>query len=51
VIPYPLGEHLFALAREPKRFVRVPDAHHNDVFASAHLFDEITAFVSAHVRG
>jgi fermentation-respiration switch protein FrsA (DUF1100 family) len=51
VIPYQLGERLFAVARDPKRFVRVPGAHHNDVFAYSLLFDEITAFVSAHVRG
>jgi uncharacterized protein len=51
VVPYELGERLFASAREPKRFVRVPGAHHNDVFASSALLDEIAAFVSAHVRG
>jgi fermentation-respiration switch protein FrsA (DUF1100 family) len=32
VVPFALGERLFAAAPEPKRFVRVPGAHHNDVF-------------------
>jgi fermentation-respiration switch protein FrsA (DUF1100 family) len=33
VIPYAQGEALFAQAREPKRFLAVPGAHHNDVYA------------------
>jgi fermentation-respiration switch protein FrsA (DUF1100 family) len=32
VVPFELGEELFAAAPEPKRFVRVAGAHHNDVF-------------------
>jgi uncharacterized protein len=31
VIPIALGEHLFALAHEPKRFVRFPDGRHDDL--------------------
>lgn len=30
-IPIALGERLFALAREPKQFVRFPDGEHNDL--------------------
>jgi len=44
VVPFALGEQLFAAAREPKRFVRVPGARHNDVLASAPLLDAIAAF-------
>src|SRR5207244_728553 len=29
VVPFALGERLFAAAREPKRFFRVPGGHHN----------------------
>jgi fermentation-respiration switch protein FrsA (DUF1100 family) len=32
VVPYALGEALFAAAGEPKRFLHLPGAHHNDVF-------------------
>jgi fermentation-respiration switch protein FrsA (DUF1100 family) len=31
VIPIVYGERLFALAREPKRFVRFPEGHHEDL--------------------
>jgi fermentation-respiration switch protein FrsA (DUF1100 family) len=31
VIPIALGEKLFALAHEPKQFVRFPDGEHNDL--------------------
>ena len=30
-VPFVLGERLFALAREPKRFVRIPGGGHNDL--------------------
>jgi uncharacterized protein len=30
-IPIAFGERLFALASEPKQFVRFPDGHHNDL--------------------
>ncbi len=29
-IPIGFGAHLFALAREPKQFVRFPEGGHND---------------------
>jgi hypothetical protein len=32
IVPFALGERLFAAAPEPKRFLRVPGAGHNDVF-------------------
>jgi hypothetical protein len=31
VVPIALGERLYALANEPKRFVRFPDAGHEDL--------------------
>jgi fermentation-respiration switch protein FrsA (DUF1100 family) len=31
VVPIALGERLYALANEPKRFVRLPDGGHNDL--------------------
>jgi fermentation-respiration switch protein FrsA (DUF1100 family) len=44
VVPYALGEALFAAAAEPKRFVQIPGAHHNDVFEHPLLLDTIAAF-------
>lgn len=44
VVPFPLGERLFSAAPEPKRFVRVPGAHHNDVLGSPTLLDAIATF-------
>ena len=32
VVPYELGRRLFAAAPEPKRWLDVPGAHHNDVY-------------------
>lgn len=32
VIPYTQGQQLFAAARDPKQFLAVPGAHHNDVY-------------------
>ena len=51
VVPYELGERLFAAAHEPKQFLRVPGAHHNDIFAVPMVVDAIAAFVSSHVKG
>jgi len=51
LVPYTLGEELFAAAREPKRFVRVPGAGHNDVFSYRPLLDAIAEFVAEHSRG
>lgn len=44
VVPYELGERLFAAASEPKTFLAVPGAHHNDVFGSQTLLSAIVAF-------
>ncbi len=44
VIPIAHGETLFALAREPKRFVRLPGANHSDLFDFGAL-DAVDAFV------
>jgi fermentation-respiration switch protein FrsA (DUF1100 family) len=51
LVPYSLGEELFAAAREPKRFLRVPGAGHNDVFSYRPLLDAIAEFVGEHARG
>jgi len=47
VVPFPLGERLFAAALEPKHFVRVPRAHHNDVLDDPELLDTIATFARA----
>lgn len=44
IVPFELGERLFAAAPEPKRFVRVHGAHHNDVFEAPSLLDAIARF-------
>jgi fermentation-respiration switch protein FrsA (DUF1100 family) len=47
VVPYALGEALFAAADEPKCFLRLPGAHHNDVFEQTALLDAIADFARA----
>jgi fermentation-respiration switch protein FrsA (DUF1100 family) len=44
VVPYALGEALFAAAAVPKRFVRVAGAGHNDIFDHPALIGAIAAF-------
>ena len=44
VVPYDLGQRLFAAANQPKQFLQVRGAHHNDVFAAPGLLDAIAAF-------
>jgi hypothetical protein len=44
IVPYELGERLFAAAPEPKRFLPVRGATHNDVLAHPTLLDAIAAF-------
>lgn len=51
IVPFALGERLFALAPEPKRFLRVRGAGHDDVLWSPLLLEELVKFASAHVRG
>ena len=44
IVPFDLGERLFAAAPEPKRFVRAPGAHHNDVFDAPGVVEAIADF-------
>ncbi|NWG53490.1 MAG: alpha/beta hydrolase [Hydrogenophilaceae bacterium] len=44
-IPIRYGERLFALAREPKRFIRVPNAGHDDLVAHG-LYAHVQAFLN-----
>lgn len=44
IVPFALGEQLYAAAREPKQFLRIDGAHHNDIFASRDLLDAIATF-------
>ena len=46
-MPYALGERLYAAAGEPKQFLRIPGATHNDVLGFPALLDAITAFAHA----
>jgi uncharacterized protein len=45
VVPYELGERLFAAAPEPKRFLRVPGAGHEDIFDHEPLIEELARFL------
>jgi fermentation-respiration switch protein FrsA (DUF1100 family) len=44
IVPYELGERLFAAAAEPKRFLRVRGATHNDVLGYPELLDALADF-------
>ena len=46
IVPFELGVKLFEAANEPKKFLRVEGAHHNDVFASTELMDAIARFAN-----
>jgi fermentation-respiration switch protein FrsA (DUF1100 family) len=46
VVPFALGVKLFEAAEEPKKFLRVEGAHHNDIFASDELMDAIVRFAN-----
>ena len=51
VVPFELGERLFAAAHAPKRFIRAAGTGHNDVFSSPGLIEALAAFageVTAH---
>jgi len=50
VVPFELGERLHAAAPKPKRFLRVPGASHNDIFASEELLDAIAGFATKVAR-
>jgi len=45
IVPYTLGERVFGLAPEPKRFLRIDGAMHNDVLGRRQLLDGVAAFV------
>lgn len=49
VVPYALGERLFAAAPQPKRFVRIDGAMHNDVLDRPEVLDAMTDFVRASI--
>jgi fermentation-respiration switch protein FrsA (DUF1100 family) len=51
IVPFALGEDLFAAAREPKRFLHLPRFHHNDVFDAPGLLDAIAAFAHEVTHG
>jgi hypothetical protein len=44
IVPYELGERVFAAASEPKHFLRVRGATHNDVLGYPELLDAIAVF-------
>lgn len=44
VIPFAHGERMFALAREPKRFVRIPGGRHSTLVADG-LYDHVWTFL------
>ena len=46
IVPFALGEMLYAAAPEPKRFFRATGAHHNDIFTSPGLLDAIATFAA-----
>ena len=46
VVPIRFGERLYAMIHSPKRFVRLPDAGHNDHDAHGAL-DQVAAFLAA----
>jgi uncharacterized protein len=49
IVPFPLGERLFAAAKEPKRFLRVAGAAHNDIFDQPALLDALATFIAESV--
>jgi fermentation-respiration switch protein FrsA (DUF1100 family) len=49
VVPIHLGERLYALAKEPKRFVRLPDGGHNDLDDYG-VLAEVRTFLGERVR-
>jgi len=51
VVPFALGERLFAAARPPKRFLRLPGAGHRGVLGSPGLADAIAAFATEVAAG
>lgn len=44
IVPFHLGKQLYAAAQQPKEFLRIPWAQHNDIFSSSDLLDRIATF-------
>ncbi len=44
IVPFSLGEALYAAAPEPRRFFRAAGARHNDVFGAPGLLDAVAEF-------
>jgi fermentation-respiration switch protein FrsA (DUF1100 family) len=51
IVPFELGERLFAAASPPKRFFRIDGADHNDALGRAALLDAVAEFARAAVSG
>jgi len=51
IVPFELGERLFAAAPGPKRFFRITGAQHNDALGRPALLDAIAAFAREAVAG
>ena len=53
VVPFQHGEAIFAAAREPKRFFRIPGARHNDTYVVGGdpYWEAWGSFLAAHVPG
>lgn len=53
IVPYSMGRRLYDLAPEPKRWVEVPDAGHNETwsFGGARLLAELRVFLDRCVGG
>jgi uncharacterized protein len=47
VVAFELGERLFAMANQPKQFVRIAGAHHTDL-ADGGLYDHLWPFLAQH---
>ena len=51
IVPFELGERLFAAARAPKRFLPVGGADHNDTLGQTVLLDAVAEFARSAVPG
>lgn len=53
IVPHGQSRELFEAAAEPKRFVTVPDADHNDptLVAGPRVVDAVDAFLTTHLPG
>jgi fermentation-respiration switch protein FrsA (DUF1100 family) len=51
IIPYELGERLFAAAPAPRRFFRIPGADHNEALGRPAFLDAVASFAREAVAG